>query len=118
VTNPDRRLCAPKSPCSPASAARRLTMVATEPGAGQGRSDLSRCGVRSLVPESLRPPARPFGRSDLAAPAPAAGEAEAEQGAIAQVLQGVVAGASIASNSERVMAVFLVGRSPRLTAAR
>lgn len=36
VTNPDRRLCAPKSPSSPAKAARRLTIVATEPGSRAG----------------------------------------------------------------------------------
>jgi hypothetical protein len=38
--------------------------------------------------------------------------------AIAQALEGVAAGASIALSSGRVIAVFLVGRSPRLTAAR
>lgn len=32
VTNPDLKLCAPKSPYKPASRARRFTIVASEPG--------------------------------------------------------------------------------------
>jgi len=36
VTNPDRRLCAPKSPSSPASLARRFTIDATDPGSRAG----------------------------------------------------------------------------------
>ena len=36
VTKPERRLCAPKFPSNPAKRARRLTMVATEPGSRAG----------------------------------------------------------------------------------
>ncbi|NII10982.1 hypothetical protein HBF24_09885 [Oleiagrimonas sp. C23AA] len=56
---------------------------------------------------------------DFASPAPAAGEAEAEQGALVQAFQRVSSqAASIASSSDNVIAVFLRARSPRLTAAR
>jgi hypothetical protein len=61
---------------------------------------------------------REVGRRDLTAPAAAAGEGEVEQGTVAKPFDRVSQVAISASNSRLVIAVFFVGRSPRLFAAR